>query len=157
MTTAETEWGSYCFKISDFVNKKKDQTIDITYSISFEPIKEKLQILGNGFLGLQLYNNISFNEAEQLEKMLNKMVEWVAYTNFNELLSKTIDETDLDEVNKNELKEIAPNLTTDTTESDIAISKFKRILSIAGEKSQEMVENILAKAIAETLKTKYFG
>ncbi len=74
-----------------------------------------------------------------------------------ELLNKAIDETDLDDVFKKDLRDIAPNLTTDTSESEFAVPKFKRILSKAGEKSQEMVENILAKAIAETLKSKYFG
>jgi len=74
-----------------------------------------------------------------------------------ELLNNAIIETDLDDANKKELMDITPNLTTDTSESEVSISKFKRILSMAGKKSQEMVENILAKVITETHKSTYFG
>ncbi len=54
MTNSNTEWGSYRFTVKDHVQEKDGDVKDVSYHIGLETIKEKLEVLGDGFLQLQL-------------------------------------------------------------------------------------------------------
>jgi hypothetical protein len=53
---------------------------DGTPWIMFEPRDESLSILGNGFLGLDLQEGVTFEEAQELSEKLREMVRSVSYT-----------------------------------------------------------------------------
>ena len=71
---SETDYGDYCFSIKEFASGKP--------FIMFEPRKEKLKILGNGFLGFEFNDDVSFEEAEKIATSLNKKIKCVLYTWF---------------------------------------------------------------------------
>ena len=83
-TKSNTEWGNYNFKITAHVQENDGKATNVAHNIHFETIKDNLKILGNGFLELQLRQKASLDEADQLAHMLNRLVEYVAYTHLED-------------------------------------------------------------------------
>jgi len=74
MTQSKTERVRYVFAVKEFG--------DGTPWIMLERSGKGLEVLGNGFIGLELTEGTSLQEAEALAAMLRRSVSTVAYTNF---------------------------------------------------------------------------
>ncbi len=74
MTQSKTEHARYVFVVKEFG--------DGVPWIMLERSGKGLEILGNGFIGLELTEGTSLQEAETLAATLRRRVSVVAYTNF---------------------------------------------------------------------------
>jgi len=75
MTKSETERTGCTFSISE--HDGTDPWIMIeTYSPG-------LKVLGNGFIGLEMREDISFEDAQRLAELLRDKVAKISYTSFN--------------------------------------------------------------------------
>jgi hypothetical protein len=74
MTQSKTERAKYVFAVKEFG--------DGTPWVKQERSGNGLEVLGNGFIGLELTEGTSFQEAEALAAILRRNVSAVAYTNF---------------------------------------------------------------------------
>jgi hypothetical protein len=74
MTQSKTERARYVFAVKEFA--------DGTPWIVLERSGKGLDVLGNGFVGLELAESTSLQEAEALAATLRRSVSSVAYTNF---------------------------------------------------------------------------
>jgi hypothetical protein len=74
MTQSKTERAGYAFAVKEFG--------DGTPWIMLERSREGLGVLGKGFLGLELKEGTSLQEAETLAAAMRQRVSAVSYTSF---------------------------------------------------------------------------
>jgi len=74
MTQSKTERASYVFAVKEFGDGKP--------WIMLERSGKGLEVVGNGFVGLELREGITLEEAERLAEMLRESVSAVSYTSF---------------------------------------------------------------------------
>jgi hypothetical protein len=74
MTQSKTERANYMFAVKEFG--------DGTPWIMLERSGKGLDVLGNGFIGFDLREGISLQEAENLADILRRNVSAVSYTSF---------------------------------------------------------------------------
>ena len=84
MSESKSEWKNYNFKISAQIQENDGRATNVYHNIHFEPKKDNLKVLSKGLLQLELNQKASLDEADQLAHMLNRLVEHVAYTHFEE-------------------------------------------------------------------------
>jgi hypothetical protein len=72
MDQSHTERGNYVFAVKEFG--------DGTPWIMLEPSGERLNVLGNGFLGFDLRHGVAIKDAERLAELLRQMVLSVSFT-----------------------------------------------------------------------------
>lgn len=75
MINSKTERASYVFTIKEYS--------DGTPWIMFEPSDENLESIGQGFLGFDFRDDVSFEEAQKIAELLRNKISSVSFTTLN--------------------------------------------------------------------------
>ena len=71
---AETERGTYVFTVKEYGEG--------TPWIALEPLRNGLNVLGNGFLGFDLPGRTTYEQAQEIANFLNEKIVQISYTWF---------------------------------------------------------------------------